>query len=49
MAIAGDLKNFTGISAPYDESENAELVIDTEKISIFDGVKSVHSLIGKLA
>ncbi|MEM7798004.1 MAG: sulfate adenylyltransferase subunit CysN [Chloroflexota bacterium] len=29
-AISGELKNFTGISAPYEEPENAELVLETD-------------------
>ncbi len=36
--------NFTGISAPYDEPENAELVIDTDKLSILDRVELVRVL-----
>ena len=33
-ARAGELKEFTGISAPYEEPLNADLIIDTEKFSI---------------
>ncbi|UCH83138.1 MAG: adenylyl-sulfate kinase [Candidatus Latescibacterota bacterium] len=29
-AMAGEIKNFTGISDPYEEPENAEVVIDTD-------------------
>lgn len=29
-ALKGEIKNFTGISDPYEEPENPELVIDTE-------------------
>jgi sulfate adenylyltransferase len=32
-ARAGIIKEFTGISDPYEEPENAEMVIDTENIS----------------
>ena len=28
-AKAGEIKDFTGISAPYDSPENAELVVNT--------------------
>ena len=28
-ALAGEIANFTGISSPYEEPENAELVVDT--------------------
>ena len=30
-ARAGDIKEFTGISAPYERPENAEVVIDATK------------------
>lgn len=30
-AIAGEIKNFTGISDPYEEPLNPELVVDTDK------------------
>jgi len=30
-AIQGEIKNFTGISDPYEEPENPELVVDTDK------------------
>jgi bifunctional enzyme CysN/CysC len=29
-AIAGEIDNFTGISSPYEEPENAELVVETD-------------------
>ena len=29
-AMAGEIKNFTGISAPYEAPENAELVVETD-------------------
>lgn len=28
-ALAGEIKNFTGISDPYEEPENAEIVVDS--------------------
>lgn len=33
-AIAGEIKEFTGISAPYEEPDEADLVIDTAQQSI---------------
>jgi sulfate adenylyltransferase len=33
MARAGKIKEFTGISDPYEDPENAEMVIDTVNIS----------------
>ena len=32
-ARAGEIKGFTGIDAPYEAPENAEVVIDTSKVS----------------
>jgi len=29
-ALSGEIKNFTGISDPYEEPENAEVVLDSE-------------------
>ncbi len=33
-ARAGEIPEFTGISAPYEEPENPELIIDTAKHSV---------------
>ena len=33
-ARAGEIKEFTGISAPYEEPENPELVVDSGKHSV---------------
>jgi len=41
----GEIANFTGISAPYEEPENAELVVDTDKLSLAESVKKVMKLI----
>lgn len=40
-AREGIIKDFTGISAPYEEPENPELVIDTDKYSIEESVDLV--------
>ena len=29
----GEIQNFTGIDSPYEEPENPELIVDTEKYS----------------
>ncbi|MCM3594365.1 adenylyl-sulfate kinase [Metabacillus idriensis] len=36
-----EIKHFTGISAPYEEPANPEIVLDTEKHSIEDCVKQL--------
>jgi adenylylsulfate kinase len=33
-ARAGEIKEFTGISAPYEEPESPELVVDTARLSV---------------
>jgi adenylylsulfate kinase len=40
-AIAGEIKNFTGISDPYEEPENPELLIETDKLNIEESVAKV--------
>lgn len=44
-AISGEIKNFTGISAPYHPPQNPELVIDTAYMSIEEcAVKIINQL-----
>lgn len=40
-ARAGEIRDFTGISAPYEEPETPELVVDTAKLAIEDSVGRV--------
>jgi len=40
-ARAGDLKNFTGIDSPYEEPENAELVVDTTTLSPVEAAETI--------
>ena len=40
-AREGIIKDFTGISAPYEEPENPELVIDTDRYSVEESVELV--------
>ncbi len=44
-ARAGEIKDFTGISAPYDEPQNADLVIDTDKQSLEESMSKVLQLL----
>jgi len=46
-ARAGIIKNYTGISAPYEEPLNPDLIIDTEKLNIEDSVQSILELLYK--
>jgi len=38
-AIAGEIKEFTGISAPYEESERPDFVLDTDQNSIEENTR----------
>ncbi len=40
-AIAGIIPQFTGVTAPYEEPENPELVVDTETMTIEDSAAEV--------
>jgi adenylylsulfate kinase len=40
-ARAGEIKNLTGIDAPYEEPENPELIIDTDKYNIGESAELV--------
>jgi len=40
-ARAGAIRHFTGIDSPYEPPEHAEIVVDTEKLSVEEGVDVV--------
>ena len=44
-ARAGQIPNFTGISSPYEEPLQPDLVIKTDKISVNNAVKEILNLI----
>jgi adenylylsulfate kinase len=46
-ARKGEIENFTGISAPYEEPKDADLEIKTEEMSIDNAVKSINIYIKK--
>ncbi|NOZ47059.1 MAG: adenylyl-sulfate kinase [Chlorobi bacterium] len=43
-AYAGEIKDFTGISAPYEEPENPELIVDTESLNIEESTNRIYNL-----
>ena len=47
-AMAGEIKNLTGLQAPYEEPQNAELVLDTEKHSVEESIELITSTLKKL-
>ena len=46
-AIKGEIKNFTGISSPYEPPEKPHLIINTTKCSIEESVKKLEKYILK--
>jgi adenylylsulfate kinase len=44
-ARSGEIKDFTGISAPYEAPENPDLTIDTDKESLGECVERVMNLL----
>ena len=46
-ARAGEIKEFTGISSPYENPENPDLVLDTDKFSIEECAERVIQLLKK--
>ena len=42
-ALAGEIPNFTGVSAPYEEPEAAEYVIDTAKKSVENSLTQLNA------
>ncbi len=44
-ARRGEIKDFTGVSAPYEEPEDPELVLDTEELSVSECVERVKNLV----
>jgi len=46
-AQAGEIANFTGITAAYEEPEAPDLVIDTEVVSVSGGLERLREAVGK--
>lgn len=46
-AEAGEIKNFTGISDPFEEPDNADLVLDTAKKSVDECVEELVEYVEK--
>jgi adenylyl-sulfate kinase len=40
-ALAGEIKEFTGVSSPYEEPEAAELVVESDLVSAEDAVETI--------
>jgi adenylylsulfate kinase len=48
LAKEGKIKDFTGYSAEYEEPENPDLVIDTDKLNVIDSIKLIEKLIKEI-
>ncbi len=46
-AKAGEIKEFTGVSAPYEEPQKAELVLDTAELSVAQAAQTVLDYLGQ--
>ena len=46
-ARAGEIKEFTGISSPYEIPENPDLVLDTDKLSVEECVERVIQILSQ--
>ena len=44
-ALNGEIKDFTGISSPYEEPENPDLIIDTDKLTLEESIDKVVDFI----
>ncbi|QHI35461.1 putative adenylyl-sulfate kinase [Kordia antarctica] len=44
-ARKGEIKNFTGISDPYEAPENPDIIIDTEKETIEESIKRILNFV----
>ncbi|MFC1586166.1 adenylyl-sulfate kinase, partial [Fibrobacterota bacterium] len=44
-AIAGKIPDFTGVSSPYQEPENPEITVETDKESLDDLVTRLYRLV----
>ncbi len=40
-ARRGEIKDFTGISAPFDEPNQCQLIVDTERLSIQESIEEI--------
>jgi bifunctional enzyme CysN/CysC len=47
-ARRGELKNFTGVDAPYEIPEKPDLTLDTRTITVDGAANSICKLLGRL-
>ena len=44
-ARAGEIKDFTGINAPYEEPENPQLIVESDKMSADEAARKIYDSI----
>ncbi len=44
-ALAGQIKNFTGLDAPFDRPDNAEVTINTDELNIEEGIEKAYQFV----
>ena len=47
LARAGEIKNYTGVDSPYEEPENPELTINTDRQTLDNSVSKILSFLEK--
>ncbi|MSP62200.1 MAG: adenylyl-sulfate kinase [Myxococcales bacterium] len=47
-ALAGEIKNFTGVSDPYEEPLHPEVVVESDKESVAEGVAKILARLREL-
>lgn len=48
LADEGKIKNFTGVSDPYEEPENPELVVETDKETVEESLQKIFARLEEL-
>jgi adenylylsulfate kinase len=46
-ARSGEIKNFTGVSDPYEPPENPEIVLETDRLSVEESVSKIMDYLGE--
>lgn len=44
-ALAGEITNFTGLDAPFDRPDKAEITVNTDKLTIEEGIEKAYNLV----
>ena len=47
-ALAGEIKNFTGVSDPYEEPLTPEITVESDRETVADGVAKILRRLGEL-